>query len=508
MNFFGLLAFVLLIGAAQAAPLTSSMTASMDEVNAGKARLLNKLETDLAESRKQADELRAYLRKYGSKPPPADDRQALRFSIDPQLVLNTALQRQQDQQAFLEMIRQTDARQIPQLLQTVFLSCEQGRCMHRLDYSAAEEAIAAFGAPALQPLLDGFKTLDAPRKESSLNLLLRITPAQCPTAVLDQALGDQVFRVRAASLNVYKRNCAAKAFDHSLNRLLERETEATHLIYLLDQVPEDGRQESQVFQRLIQLVQDRRIAVDQAFGKLCSRSMTNAPLNSARLDIPFWWKVFEANPARQGCLIENLFLKVDQEKSLRQLRPLFQSAAAHRYRFNAVQGLSGPATMTPGCWDAIPGVDERMLAVFNRRLSPAAMRAWLADATMGEKLLLTQWLGQDMQGALPGRLQLHLEVRSPAGEIVSSTIQPVKLGQPFQFTLAPRVTGFQEIRYDGTVTFDDTRLQYRIKPLIVGLKPAGAGFEAIIPVTGRFETDLLLRQEKFRWKIRLTPAPD
>lgn len=478
----------------------------MEEMNAGKVRLLSKLETDLAESRKQADELRAYLRKYGSKPPPADDRQALRFSIDPQLLLNTALQRQQEQQEFLEIVRQTDARQIPDLLKAVLLSCEQGRCLHRLDYSAAEEAIAAFGAPALQPLLDSFKTLDMPRKESSLNLLLRIVPRQCPNTVLSQALNDQVFRVRAASLNVYKHNCTASAFEQSLNTLLERETDSSHLVYLLDQIPEDTGQNSMVFQRLIGLVQGRRIALDQAFGKLCSAAMSQAALNVNQLDIPFWWKVFEANPARQGCLIENLFLKVDQEKSLRQLRPLFQSAVAHRYRFNAVQGLSGPATMPPGSWDAIPDADAQMLSVFEHRLSAATKREWLADAAMGEKLLLTQWLGQDVQGALPGRLQLHLEVRSPAGEIVSSTTQLVRLGQPFQFTLAPRVNSFQEIRYDGTVNFDAKRLQYRINPLVVGLKPSGAGFEANIPVTGSFETDLLLRQQKYRWRIKLTSA--
>ena len=53
-----------------------------------------------------------------------------------------------------------------------------------------EDFVAAFGVPALQALLDCFGELDAAKKESVLNLLLRVEPPLCPKAVLDRALAD------------------------------------------------------------------------------------------------------------------------------------------------------------------------------------------------------------------------------------------------------------------------------------------------------------------------------
>lgn len=498
-NLLWLLCCALLSCAAQAAPL--------QEEDAGKARLVQKLEADLVENQKQIDELRGYIARYGKKPPPDQDRQAMRFAIDPQRALEGALQRQRDQRAFLDLIRQTDARQVPALLTAVLLSCEQGACQHRMNYLTAEDLIATFGTPALQPLLGSFKTLDAPRRESTLNLLLRIKPLQCPTGLLDRALGDAVFRVRAVALSVYRQNCTYAAFEQRLDQLLARETDAESLLYLLDQVPDEGEQSGRVYNRLIRLVQDKRIPADKALGKLCSQTMSAARLDVAVLNIPFWLDVFEAHPPRQGCLVEHLFLKLNQDRHLRQLRGLFRAAAEHRYRFSAVLGLYGTASPAlPAYWNAIPGADEKMLTLFREHLSRSTLRAWFADATSGEKLLLTKWLGQDLSRVVPGHLQLHLEVRSPANAVVSSTIQNVRLGQPFQFTLTSKAAGLQEVRYDGTVRLDHENLRYRIKPMVIGLKPAGAGFEAEIPVTGSFETELLLRQEKYRWRIWLTPV--
>lgn len=501
-NLLALVFWVLLDSAeAQAAPVS--------ELQAGKARLVQKLEANQMEQQKRIGELRAYIKKYGKSPAHAEDGQALRFSIEPQQILDEEIRHQQERRAFLELIKKEDAQHIPALLQTIFLSCDQGACQHQLDYSTAEELIATFGSHALRPLLQSFKTLDAPRKESTLNLLVRIEPLQCPTTVLDRALTDPVFRVRAASLNVYNRNCAADAFYQRLNQLLAWESDPESLIYLLDQVPDDGKQNSLIYNRLIQLVQEQRVPVAKAFGKLCSRMMTPAKLDASELNIPFWLGVFEGHQSRQSCLVENLFLKLDQEKHLVKLHGLFRAAAEHRYRFSAIRGLYGLVSPDqPAYWNAIPGSDVKMLDLFQTHLSQEAMMAWINApyATFGEQLLLTQWVGGDLSRVVPSTLRLQLEVRSPSNAVVSSTIQNVRLGQPFHFTLTPYASEFQEIRYQGNVLFDADTLNYRIRNFIVGFKPAGAGFEPVIPLTGSFETDLLLRQKSYKWKINLVPA--
>ena len=502
---FALVMLALLACIAHAAP----QAATAADYQAGKVRLIQALDKNLLDRQKQIDELRVYIKKYGKSPPPDEDRQAMRFSIDPQHLLEDAVRHQQEQRVFLELVKQEDAARLPALLKTIFLSCDQGACQHQLDYSTTEDLIAAYGNLALQPLLDGFKSLDAPRRESVLNLLLRIEPLQCPVSNLDRALLDPVFRVRAASLNVYKKNCSSEVFNQRLAQLLAKETEPDFLLYLLDQLPDEGVQNTQVYNRLIRLTQEKRIPADKALTKLCAASMRVAKLDAPALRLPFWLGVFDTQKSRQACLIENLFLKFDQEQHLLQLHELFRSAAEHRYHFSATQGLYGLKPSGQGSyWDAIPGADEAMLGLFQTHVSPASLGVWskLPDATLGEKLLLTRWIGGDVRAMLPAMMQLQLEVRSPSGSVVSTGNQRVSLGQPFQFTLPPLVPDFQEVRYQGAVVFDPDQLAFRIKPLIVGLKPAGAGFEAVVPANGAFETDLLLQQQKYRWRIRLTPA--
>ena len=515
---------------------------------AGKTRLIQKLEANLREQQKQIDELRAFVDQYGAEckpprctPPPIyclDEQGKLklpispdcewkwriaplandpkwRFAGNPLTELKAQHEHLQAQRNFLVLIKKEQAQNIPPLLKSVLLSCKQGVCQQQLNYSEVEDLIAAFGYLAFKPVLDEFKTLDANIKESILNLLLRVEPLQCPVAVLELALNDSVFRVRVAALGVFKKNCDYNTFQQHWAQLFKRETNPEYLLYLLDQIPDDDSRNTKVYNLVIDLIQNKRIPEENmqiAFGKLCAAPMQNATLDYAKLDIPFWLNLFETHQSRQACLVENLFLKLDQEKHLSGLQPLFRQAAEHHYHFSAVRGLYNfEPTKQFSYWDSIPGADVKMLALFKTHLSQKTLQTWAKDAhaSLGEKLLISQWLGGDPAKLLPATLQLQLEVRSASNVVASQAVQNVQLNQPFQFVAPALKSDFQEISYSGTVRFDATKLSYRIENFVIHLKPSGAGFNPEIPVTGSFKTNLLVQPQKnYEWRIKLTPAID
>lgn len=468
----------------------------VDAFQAGKTRLVNKLEASIKGYQKDADDLQAAIA----------GKTDLQLSIDPKQFLSEMTKRLELQRIFLAAINKEDAHHIPDLLAANYKSCDQGVCQNGVDASLLDDAIVAFGTIALQPLLDNLQAFPASKKEGVLNLTLQVEPRQCPSVILDTSLRDTEFRVRAAALKVYKNNCAVDEFFQRLDQLLAAETNPEFLIYLLDEVPEGSAESTRFHNVLLRLIQEKRIPVDAGFTKLCAAAINVVKLDADAIDIPFWLDVFATQPLRQSCLIDILFLKFSQEKHLIKLRPLLRAAAEHRYHFGAEQNLYGVTQVSHlAYWDSISGADEKMLAVFQQQLNRKTLRAWAGatDTSLGEKLLLARWLGDDPTKLLPHPLKLQIEVRSSAGIVVATTTQEVRLNQPFVFTIAPQSPGFQEINYRGTVRFDKDKLDFMIENFIVGLSPAGAGFTPTIPVAGSFKTDLLVHQEKLQWKITI-----
>jgi hypothetical protein len=474
---------------------------------AGKARLVDRLEAGLRDDRKRIEELRALIRQDAGGPHSVPEHSAIDPAALRRNILDASLRHQRAWSALLAVVEQEEADRIPARLKSLFLSCGPKGCRDGLTMLEAEDLIAVFGVPALHALLDRFGELDPAKKESVLNLLLRVDPRLCPEAVLTGALSDPVFRVRSAALGVCRRNCAPGGYQKSLTALLARETDPEFLLYLLEQVSgEDGRNPWR-YNELIRLVQSRRIPVDKAFGQLCSATMAGEKPDAAALNVPFWLNVFETHESRRACLVQNLFLGLDEERQLVQLRRLFTEAAGYRYGFGSVRGLYGPTSSRPSSyWDSIPSAADRMLALFEVRLGPQTKRNWekASETPIGVQLLLSQWLGNDPAGRFSGTLRLRIEVRS-ASAVVSTGVRDVQIDRPFRFALPPLAPAFQEVDYQGTVTFDSGSLSFGIRDFIVGLEPSGAGFAPMIPVDGRFETRLLSRGKEHLWRISLSP---
>lgn len=493
---------------ALAIPLAAPPATGTAVDRAGKARLVEVLRAGLRDDQKRIDALRAFPGRNGKAPPPGPEPYALDPEVLRQNVLEASIRHQRAWRSLLGIAEQEEAGRIPGHLRSLFLSCGPNGCRDGLVLQEVEDFVVAFGAPALQALLDDFGALDAAKKESVLHLLLRVDPPNCPRSILAGALSDPVFRVRAAALGVCRRNCAPGDYQKSLQALLTRETDPAFLLYLLEQVSGDGGQNAWRFNELIRLVQSGRIPAAEAFGQLCSATLTGEKPDAAVLDVPFWWNVFETHESRRACLVQNLFLRLDQEQQLSQLRRLFIEAAGHRYGFGSTQGLYGPASPRHSSyWDSIPAAADQMLALFRARLGQRAMRAWekAPETSLGERLLLSQWLGNDPAVLIPGRSRLRIEVRSSTG-VVSSGERVVLLGQAFRFSLPPLAPGFQEVDYRGTVFFDSVGLSFGIRDFVVGLRPSGAGFAPVIPVGGRFETRLRSEGKEHLWRISLEPT--
>lgn len=490
-----------------ALPLLGPPDSGTPAEKTGKARLVELLRAGLREEQQRVEELRSAPGRNGETPPPGREPLALDPAELRRNLLEAAQRHQGTLRALLGSVEQEDAALVPARLKSLLLSCGPHGCRDGLLLQEVEEFVVAFGAPALQALLDGFDTLDAAKKESVLHLLLRVEPRPCPKAVLERALSDPVFRVRFAALEASRQSCAPGEFRKSLETLLARETDPDFLLTLLDQASREKGRSGWSFNELIRLVQSGRIPAEKAFGPLCSATVSGEKPSGAALNVPFWWNLFATHASRRACLVQNLFLGLDEERSLTQLRGLFLEAAGNRYLFGSVQGLYGPPAGRPASyWDSVPGADERMLSLFRSHLGPRSMRAWkeAPDTPLGGRLLLGRWLGDDPSALLPRTLRLRIEVRS-AANVVSSAEQVVELDRPFQFILPALVPGFQEVDYRGTLWFDSVRLCFGIRDFVVGLRPAGAGFSPVIPVDGLFRASLISQGKSFDWEIRLSP---
>jgi hypothetical protein len=436
--FLTLCSALLLVASGQAYPQGSDTA----ELRAGKARVVERLETTIRTIQEEQKQIGPQRHKPAQKEVPPLPRE-MRESLDHWAQASIAAQR-----AMLKTIQRTPAQQVPTLLADTFLSCSWAQCPDSLDPHSIETLITAFGVPALQLLLDRFHGADALKKEAILYALLRFAPPQCSASFLDDALRDPAFGIRAAAIRVYGKNCPEPAFHERLDRLLAQETNPEFLLHLLDEARQGSGLSAWAYDRLIRFAQDSRIPAAQALKRLCTEPAGTAGMPTAAIDVPFWLEVYDTNPQGRRCLVRHLFLKLGQEAQLIQLRRIFRAALDHRYGLSAVQGMSGTASpRQPAYWNAFGEDDQRLLTLFQARLSRPTMLAWMREpaTSLGEKMLLARWLGEAPTALLPTTVRLRLEVRSASGALVSATVQTVRRDQPFGFTLAPAAAGFQQI---------------------------------------------------------------
>lgn len=475
------------------------------ELERAKTRLLDALTRSVTEQKSEKAAFQAQVQQQGGMP--TDQRGNPRFTMSLEAVTAAAERRLASTQHLLQQLQPLPAPAIPAFLSNLFLSCDEGHCTDGITNDTVDDGIAVFGLSALQPILAQLPKLNAWRKETALYLLLRVEPRHCPASALQTARGDSIFRVRAAALRVTRKNCTETEFVAALNQLLADEHNPEFLLALLDEVPTDSAQAAPFRNRLLDLAEKERIPLVKAFTALCDASKNQLPLETVKRDIAFWHKAYAEFPLRQTCLIEQIFLKLTDDRQLKLLRPIFHDAAEQSYGFSASQGLYGRTASTEATqrWHATPTLADSWLQHLRQHLSKATQKTWLTtpETTLGEKMLLQSWL--DMAPVLPPQWRLSLTVTTADNSLVAASTQIIRTGHPFSFSVAPRADGFQTIAYSGTLAFDAEKLQLAIPDFLVGLQPSGAGFSVSLPLTGRFSTPLSVNGQAYTWTLQLTP---
>lgn len=499
---------LVLFGLSLATPVMAQESpAATSELERSKARLLAALTRSVTEQENEKAAFQAQLEQQGGMP--TDQHGNPRFTIPIEAVTAAAERRLASTKNLLAQLQPRPAPAIPAFLSNLFLSCHEGLCTDGITNDVVDDSIAAFGLPALQPVLAQWPQLNEWRKETALYLLLRVEPRDCPIPTLQTARGDTVFRVRAAALRVTRKNCPESDFVAALNQLLADEQNPEFLLALLDEVPTESAQAAPFRNRLLTLAEQKRLPLDKAFAAICDASKGNLPLASGARDIAFWHKAYADFPHRQTCLLEQIFLKLTDDGQLKQLRPLFHDAAEESYGLSATQGLYGRTAPTDAArrWNAAPALADAWLQHLRQHLSRATLKTWLAtpETTLGEKLLLQSWLG--LPPVLPPEWRLSVTVTAAANRLVATGSQRIRTGQPFAFTIPPSAAGFQTIAYSGTLAFDAAKLQLAIPDFLVGLQPSGAGFAVNLPLTGRFSTPLSVNGQTYSWTLQATPQP-
>lgn len=467
--------------------------AARDGAAIAKDRLISHLETGITESGLALTEMQKAL-KSGD----------LQIASDPRSFVANAHDHIKALDRFLTTVRTAPPAGVAGLLRDTFASCDdRGACLHGLTPDEITGFVTVHGAGALGAIYDTFATLDPWRREAALYAGLRIDPRPCPGNILDAAMSDPVFRVRAAGLALARGACDGADFTARLNTLLEKEASPEFLFALLEQIPADSPHNALLFPALINLVEQGRIPVASSFGMLCSAMMKDAPAGAKGPDAAFWVRAFHDHENRRACIAENIFLKVRTASDLLRMSSIMQAAADHAYGFGSTKALygSGPAT---SYWNAAPGLDRKILELFRTGLGSSDLRT-LTEAlpSGGARLVAAGWLGQDPAVLLPAKATLLIQVRDAAtGSAITQHQEIVVRGRPFALTL-PAADGLPPITHTGTLGFDLETMRYVINDFLVGLHPHGAGMRAEIPFGGKFEADLQTGRRSLRWTITL-----
>lgn len=486
-------------------PSAQALEPQLDHSGA-KTQLIQEIQKQVAELEKSREEMRAASQR-GERPP---------FSMSLQELLKTATEKKRALEEFQKLIEQTRASEIPALLGQGFRSCKQGRCNHRLEFDDVTAFIASFGGQALQPLLSDLKNFDPFAKETLLFLLLRTKPSSCPDEILNSALLDPTFRVRSAALSVIGRNCPKALYQEKFQFLLARENESESILSLLDlyrrsHLSGGNEPTSELFRIAVRLFQEKKLRVEQDLSWLCGLGIQlNGKIEGLpEANIPFWLDAFERHPhpTKRSCIVETLFLNLQSREQLLQLRRVFNEAARYHYGFQAIASLheSKGSPAEPEYWGSIPNRAKELLSRFQEKLQESDWKKWMEEpgTRLGEKLLLSKWLNQDPIDLLPDKLRLKIQVFSQERELLSKAEVEAELGKDFQASGKPIALDFPIIEYRGQLALDAERLTFKIHRFLVGLKPAGAMFDATIPISGAFETPLRMNQKPYLWRVEL-----
>jgi len=471
-------------------------TSQTNELAQSKAALESYLQITINQGKAEAEKLRGAIR----------SGRRLEYAMSLDEVLKYTLKQNTAQEKLRAHIAATAAGALPAELSRLRLSCKSGACEGGMDTAALEEALLAYGPLVLAPLRAAWAQQDDFTQESLIYLSGRFTTSSCQQSWLQEALAVASFRTRFAALKVFKKTCDTSRFWPLLDAQLEREKDPDLILALLDLFKNTEGQSPVYLSRLLEMVEAGRISLTDSFPQICSqasleRKQGQRPLNSA-----FWLKAYQQNPARRLCLVETIFLEIKDPRSLSGLAPLASDAASHLYGFTATQDLSRRNT-APNLkyWGGRPGTDVAVLTMFQQKLPASTIQSWFDQpgATLGDRMVLGQWLGKSPVTLLPEPLTLTVTVEAPDGKIVSQHSEVVALNEPFSFTAAAVSAGFPVISYSGNLRFQDERLSYLLDGFLVGFKPFGAGFNAIVPVMGEFQTSLVSDGKPYLWRLRV-----
>jgi hypothetical protein len=470
--------------------------ATVAELTAAQQRLTTYLQGEITKSETGDIELRAMMK--AGKP--------IEYAMDPRELLKIGEEQRRSVKQLLKKVSAAQPAALPSSLAALLTSCKQSKCEGGIDQSFLEDALIAYGPLVWPPLEAAWPGLDEYAQESVVYLSGRFAPSECRQSWLDTALQSSVHRVAFAALQVFKSTCDMGAFWPRLDARLEREKNPELLLALLDLVPDTVPQSTTYRRRLLELTETGRIPLAQAFPKICTEPAPKLDLVLRPINASFWLKAYQENPARQMCLVEALFVQLNNPQTLAELTPLLSDAASHLYGFTATTDLAGSFTTAPHLtqWDSRPGLDIALLSAFRQNLTPQTITTWFNQPGMAlsDKMVLGYWLGQDPRSLLPAQLPLSITVTNAAGQIVSAHTAPLTLNTLFDFTV-PATGDFPAINYQGTLQFNGEALHYRIGTLLVGLKPAAAGFAVTLPLLGKFETDLNMGGQTYRWTLAI-----
>ena len=218
-----------------------------------------------------------------------------------------------------------------------------------------------------------------------------------------------------------------------------------------------------------------------------------------------------------------LLLKLDQRKYLKQLVPLIPTILRDRYRYGGkIEGFSQIAPVSDSSLGFFDSEADILLQKISANLNVEDIKEWLNQDAQD---LLTRFFLEDLVAQKGGgnivlnkrEFLFKIEAFDEANNLLASKLYPLEYNVEQDIILPAMNKNFPDHHIKLKVQLDRDKWFFHLDPVLIDLKPYGAGFDIYIPIAGVYEIFLTEtfagQKEKVLWrfehidKINMIPTP-
>ena len=401
---------------------------------------------------------------------------------------------------FQKFIQKTPPEELPQVLAEKFLDYQKSTKF----YPPFEPYIFAMGESMIVPLAKEFDQADPYMKERIL-MVLGNTHSREALSVVRKALVDPEHRV-VLSAQTALRLILQLESKPELEAMLMANENSWAVKHTLREIYLIG--DKSWYEDFFKLARDQKLSLrDLAM----IGDFSDCPQEVVGKNIDVLLKILDQQKQNPGevRIAAQLLSKLDQQIYLKQLYPLLTDILHQRFRWGGkIEGFSSrPPPQSMIFYDQEA---DDLLKKIDSRLQAEDIQEWIARISPD---LLTKFFLHDLLARKQGKVvdfqgesfSFKIEAIDQSNNLLASSLYTFKLGQEQNVPVSAVFPSFPTHHVKFKVSLDKSQWLFHLAPVLIDLKPYGAGFDIDVPLSG--VNEIILNEafrgnrEKIRWRF-------